>query len=382
MTDIKPGVVLGNRIYWLDNLRTFMIFLVVLLHAGIVYESSGSGALFWIVDDPSTNHLSDILNLILDIVVMPTIFFVSGFFMPLSMKNKGGWTILRSRFKRLILPWIVAVITLMPLYKFIYLYSRNLPQENWTTYFHWSNGIFSQNWLWFLPVLFIFDILYFLISRVHIDISKLTLRKAIWVAFLLGFIYLVCVNIFNGEGWTKTIWIDFQNERLLIYFMIFLLGSLCHKLKAFASKGKNKSLYFIICSTVWIPVYLNVSYLSSSMNSPGKYLVSESIDAIFVRFSFLLSLLCLLFVVLNTFRYYLNRQGKIGRELNKNSYGVYIIHVIVLGGIAWAMLYTTIPSLLKFLILTVSTYAGSNLLVSFYRKFLKPVVNIQGRSNI
>ena len=70
----------GNRIHFLDNLRTFMIFLVVLVHAGWVYESSGIGAFFWIVDDPSTNNLSGILNLIIDIFCMPTLFFISGFF--------------------------------------------------------------------------------------------------------------------------------------------------------------------------------------------------------------------------------------------------------------------------------------------------------------
>jgi peptidoglycan/LPS O-acetylase OafA/YrhL len=35
-----------DRICFLDNLRTFMIFLVVLNHSGIVYESGGIGAIF------------------------------------------------------------------------------------------------------------------------------------------------------------------------------------------------------------------------------------------------------------------------------------------------------------------------------------------------
>ena len=65
---IKTGqeAIKGNRIYFLDNLRTFMIFLVVLYHAGGVYESSGIWASFWLVDDPSTNNLSGILNLIIE----------------------------------------------------------------------------------------------------------------------------------------------------------------------------------------------------------------------------------------------------------------------------------------------------------------------------
>ena len=69
-----------GRLYFLDNLRTFLIFLVVLSHAGVVYESSGLTASFWIVDDPSTSNLPGLLNLIMDLFVMPTIFFISGYF--------------------------------------------------------------------------------------------------------------------------------------------------------------------------------------------------------------------------------------------------------------------------------------------------------------
>ncbi|MGB2884479.1 MAG: acyltransferase family protein, partial [Dehalococcoidia bacterium] len=239
MIEKGQEAIIGNRIYWLDNLRTFMIFLVVLLHAGIVYERSGVGALFWIVSDTSTNNLSGILNFIIDIIAMPTIFFISGFFAHSSLKNKSGWAFLKGKFKRLIVPWIFAVLTLIPLYKIIFHYSRYIPQESWTTYFHFSNGIISQSWLWFLPVLFLFDILYLFISRLNINLSIITLKRAIGASFLIGFIYLFCMDIFNGQGWTKTIVMDFQNERLLIYFMIFLLGSLCLKLKTFKSKGIN-----------------------------------------------------------------------------------------------------------------------------------------------
>jgi len=225
MIEKEQDAIKGDRIYFLDNLRTFMIFLVVLYHAGGVYESSGVWASFWLVDDPSTNNLAGILNLIIDIMVMPTIFFISGFFTPLSLKNKTGWAFVKSKFKRLIVPWIFAALTLIPLYKIIFLYSRNLPQESWTTYFHWTNGIWSQNWLWFLPVLFLFNMLYLLFSRANINISNITLKKAVFAIFLIGFTYSFCMSIFKFQGWTKTLFIDFQNERLLIYFIIFLLGS-------------------------------------------------------------------------------------------------------------------------------------------------------------
>jgi len=46
MIEKGPDAIKGNRIYFLDNLRTFMIFLVVLYHAGLVYEYTGIVAFF------------------------------------------------------------------------------------------------------------------------------------------------------------------------------------------------------------------------------------------------------------------------------------------------------------------------------------------------
>jgi fucose 4-O-acetylase-like acetyltransferase len=370
MANTEKGTIAGNRIYFLDNLRTFMIFLVVLIHAGGVYESSGIWASFWIVDDPSTNNLAGILFLILDIFVMPTIFLISGFFAPLSMKNKEGCAFLKSKFKRLIIPWIIAVLTLIPLYKIIFLYSRNLPQESWTTYFHWSNGIWSQNWLWFLPVLFLFNILYLLFSKVKIRVPNISLKGAVFGAFLTGFVYSVCMDIFGLRGWTKIGLLDFQNERLLIYFMAFLLGALCFRRKIFDAKVESKMLYHIANSIAWIPVTAYIFFLLYPWFKPGSFIVSEIIHKLILWLSFHLSLLCLVYVMVETFRRYQDKQGKLRNELNRNSYYVYIIHVIVTGGIALLMLNTTIPSLLKFLLLTVMTFGVSNLIITLYRKII------------
>ena len=54
MTNTEEPTTKGNRIHWMDNLRTIIIFLVVLYHVGGVYEAAGLWACFWIVDDPAT----------------------------------------------------------------------------------------------------------------------------------------------------------------------------------------------------------------------------------------------------------------------------------------------------------------------------------------
>jgi len=370
----RQDAIRGHRIHFLDNLRTFMIFLVVLCHAGGVYESSGTWASFWIVDDHSTNNLSGLLFLIFDIFTMPTMFFISGFFAFLSMKNKNGWAFLKSKFKRLIIPWIIAVLTLIPLYKVIFLYSRNLPQENWTTYFHWSNGIWSQNWLWFLPVLFLFNVLYLFLSRVKVRIASISLRGAILAAFVIGFVYSFGMDVLGLRAWTKTVLLDFQNDRILIYFMAFLLGGLCFKLRVFDAKPKGRVLYHVVNSTVWIPVTIYIFFLLYPWFKPGSFIVSRIIDKLIVWFCFHLSLLCLVYVTIETFRRYLDKAGRLRNELNRNSYYVYIIHVIVMGVFALIMLNTAIPSILKYLVLTVSTFVASNLIICFCRRSIESII--------
>ena len=369
MAYIEKGTITEKRIYWLDNLRTFMIFLVVLIHAALVYEKNSIGVLWWIICDPSTSDLPGILFLILNMFVIATIFFISGFFTPVSMKNKTAWAFLKSKFKRLMIPWAIAVLTLIPIYKMIFLYSRNLPQESWTTYFHW-NSIWSQNWLWFLPVLFLFYVLYLCISRIKINMAHITFKRAVWAVFPVCLLYSFCMDYFNLHGWTKTVLIDFQNERLLIYFMVFLLGALCYKLKIFESERKSIKLDIILHSTGWIPINLYIFFLIYSLIKPGSYLISEIFDTLILRLNFLLSLVYLLYAIITTFRKYMNKQGRIMMELNKNSYSVYIIHVIVMGNLGLILLNIAIHSLLKCLILTVSTYVASNLIISFYRKVI------------
>jgi fucose 4-O-acetylase-like acetyltransferase len=360
-----------NRIYFLDNLRTFIIFLVVLFHAGWVYEPSGFLSSVWIVDDPLKNNFSGIINMIVDIFMMPTMFFISGYFTTLSLKNKNGWIFLKSRFKRLILPWIIAVLTLLPLYKVIFLISRNLPQENLASYLYFSGDILiNQGWLWFLPVLFLFDLIYYVLSRFNPLRLNLNFKRAVLTVFLIGLIYSFCMSYFHYYGWTKTILLDFQNEKLLVYFLMFLLGSLGYKQNIFTTKATNKTLYYVICFTIWIPMNVYIIFLLNLIFNPNNPIFSRIVDNILVWFGFHLSLLGLLYIVINTFRYYLNKKGKYLRKLNEYSYGVYILHFIVMGGIAFILLNTTIPSMAKYIILTISTFVISNLIIYFYKDIL------------
>jgi len=361
----------SNRIYWLDNLRTFMIFLVVVIHSATVYEKYSMGSEWWIVIDPSNSDLNGILFLILNIFVMATIFLVSGYLVPSLFKNKTNWQFILSKFNRIMIPWFIAVLILIPLYKVIFLYSRNLPQENWLTYFHW-NSLWSQNWLWFLPVLFLFDLVYLLFK--NISTESISLKKSIWIALAVCFLYSFSMDYFGLHGWTKTVLIDFQNERLLIYFAVFIFGSQLYKLNFFGDSKIRKKTNTIIHSLGWLPINLYIFLIIYSLIYPNNYIVNKIIHISIVRICFTLSLAYLIFVMVTIFWNSLNKTGKLIRILNSNSYGVYIIHVILIGVISAMLLNIEIHHFLKFIITIISSYTISNIVVFIYINTIKKTI--------
>jgi fucose 4-O-acetylase-like acetyltransferase len=367
MTNREERMPKAKRIHWMDNLRTVIILLVVVYHVGGVYEAAGLWGWFWIVDDPATITWVGILGIVFDILMMPTIFFISGYLAPASLKDKTGWGFIKGKFRRLMIPWAIAVATLIPLYKVIFLYSRGLPQEHWSTYFHITNPN-SQNWLWFLPVLFVFNVLYLLLSKANISLAGISLKGAALGIFVIGFIYSFSIGgILGFRSWTLTPVIDFENERLLLYFMAFLLGALCFRQDVFVDKPRSKTLYTVVSSIAWIPVTAHIFVRLLPFFDPDGFAVTP-LYRLMWWLSFYLALVCLLYVMVETFRRYFDNSGRIWSELNRNSYSVYIIHVIVIGVFGTLLLSMSLPAVVKYLLLVVSTYLASNSIVSLYRQ--------------
>ena len=74
----------------------------------------------------------------------------------------------------------------------------------------------------------------------------------------------------------------------------------------------------------------------------------------------------MVYLMVESFWRYVDKPGKLWRTLSHNSYGVYITHVIMIGIFGTLLLNTGLPALVKYLLLIISTYVGSNLLVSTY----------------
>ncbi len=366
MNTTNANAIRQKRIHWMDNLRTVIIALVVLYHTGGVYEAAGLWGWFWIVDDPTTITWVGIVGIVFDIFMMATLFFLSGYLAQASLNNKTAWEFVKGKFKRLMIPWAIAIFTLIPLYKVIFLYSRGLPQEHWTTYFHLTNPN-SQNWLWFLPLLFLFDLLFLGLSKLNVKLPKISMAWAIAGATVIGFVTSFFIGSWLGfRSWTLTPLLDFENERVPMYFMAFLLGILAYRQTIFANRPKSKTPYIIANSIAWIPVTGHIFARVYPFFFPQGFEITPLYRLIW-HASFYLALVVLVYVMIESFRLYITKTGSLWKSLNRNSYGVYIIHVIVIGVFGTILLKTGLPALAKYPILVVTAYVASNLLVSGYR---------------
>ena len=356
-----------NRIYWMDNLRSIIIFLVVLYHVGGVYESAGMWGSFWIVDDPATISWVGIVGIAFDIFIMPAIFFIAGYLTPISLERKGAAGFVKGKFKRLMLPWLLAVLTLIPLYKVIFLYSRDLPQEHWTTYFYFNNPN-SQNWLWFLPLLFVFNLLYLLLTKLNVQFDRLSIKWAVVGTFVIGVIYsMVMGNWLGFRSWTLTPLLDFENEKMLVYFLYFLVGVLAFQQNIFAELPKKKTMYTIANAVAWLPVTVHIfaRIWPFFYPNPAEFEITPLYRIIW-WISFHSGAIGMVYLMVESFWRYVDKPGKLWRTLSHNSYGVYIIHVIMIGIFGTLLLNIGLPALVKYPLLIISTYVGSNLLVSAY----------------
>ncbi|NNF36652.1 MAG: acyltransferase family protein [Saprospiraceae bacterium] len=376
-----------SRIYYFDHLRTLLIFLVVVLHCGLVYESVLEKS--WIVVDPVKADWIGLIRMYLNIFVMFTLFFISGYFIKPSFEKNSHWQFIKSKFTRIMLPWIFAVLTMIPLYKILFLYSRGLPQEPWYTYFHIYNRPGGDpyfyadnpvmNWLWFLPILFFFQLLYVMLRISGVDFTRASVKFWTMLTLFGGLAYSMTTSGLGFDGWYHSAIFHFEWNRLLVYFLVFLLGTVVYENKATVDMLDHKKRYILInvvltiSITIFTATALNLFF---NLIDPARdhYFLSPGADRTFYYLSLLTSMLSFIYILVYSFKAYANKTNTLWNTLSKNSYFVYIIHLVVLGVLAVPFLDFKIPAGIKFLILALSTWVISNALVYFYTKIIHPYV--------
>ena len=168
---------LGDRVTFFDNLRYLFVIGVVLQHASMAYIYSS----WWpVADEPSI--FIGVVTGFFDGFLMPSLFFISGYFAIPSIRKKTISQFIKGKLRRLGIPWLVCTLFIGPIVPLVYHYTRNgliLSSSYWRTWLAvmnnaigldvgilppmrqvMQNNLFYQRYMWFVGLLIAFFLMF------------------------------------------------------------------------------------------------------------------------------------------------------------------------------------------------------------------------------
>lgn len=148
-----------ERLIWIDNLRTFVILLVVNIHACVTYSHVGD---WYIMEEPEPPLRVKIFFLFwqghLQAFFMGLLFFISGVFAHKSLQKRGTGSFMRERAMRLCVPALLYMLVIHPFIVFVMLSRTDLSVlgQKYLGYITSGRFLSGNGPLWFALVLFIF----------------------------------------------------------------------------------------------------------------------------------------------------------------------------------------------------------------------------------
>ncbi|MBW2576290.1 MAG: acyltransferase family protein [Deltaproteobacteria bacterium] len=375
-----------NRLIFLDNLRYLFVIGVVIQHATMAYMPST----WWpVADEPSL--LVSFLTGFFDGFLMPSLFFIAGFFAIPSMINKSVTQFIKGKFRRLGIPWLACTLFIGPILPLIYHYTRNNMTltvsygHTWLTLMKnalsfdigllppmsqvMENDLFYQRYMWFISLLMAFFLIFSLVYVLRkkwfkpVDASLnmvgpsilSTIKTMVTVGLLtffgstllIGIMFALSSGVSNPESWfTLGNVIQFRVSRIFLHAAYFILGILTYK-NRWLESGKLPGHH-----RTWALSFLIVflAYYSSF------FLMVNGGDSGTEKLYGLLHWFCLNFFTITALGLfmsmgvrYLNKPNRFNGFMTSHSYNLYLAHYLfVIVFQLLLLMISDIPSLLKF----------------------------------
>lgn len=354
----------GQRLHYLDNLRSFLIVLVVLHHIALIY---GAAAPFYYVeppfDEPVAGTVLALFVLVNQSWFMGALFLLAGFFTPDALRRLGPATFLRRRLVRLGIPILAAIFVLEPLARLgFFLMPASLTgitdPPDWSVY----PALMGLGPLWFVALLLVFDAGYALWWRMAARPRTAgpapggpgTLRILAFTVGLaaagFGLRYLVPL------GSEVSLVFDVLNFPTLAYLAqyagLFLVGTVAghrgwHRHPT-VTQGALGIAAALLATVLLFPLAVSGQAFSLTFADPPQFVGhGHWQSAVYALWDSIMAVgLCLGAVAV--FRRLFGRSGPNSRFVSRHSYTVYIIHSPILVYLAYGLRTVDLPTLAKF----------------------------------
>jgi fucose 4-O-acetylase-like acetyltransferase len=355
-----------SRCYWLDWIRVGAILVVFLFHCLHFFDHMP-----WHVKNDLQSGIATLILIFIFTWIMPLFFFVSGSSSFFALRSNSSGKFLSARFKRLIIPYILGLVILIPPQKFLETVHHSGFQGNYLDFlagyipdlFSVNIG-FSPSWIghigyhvWFLAYLFIFSALSLPLLRMmgsgkgsgilNSLAGMMEKRWGIWFFF----IPIVLVNIVLRAAFPHYLsWADF------VYFLLFFLyGYLFAVDKRFSQAIVRQIRVFLVVgfgSLVYI-VYSAVitENLQGWMENPAyslDYLIFQAVASL-TAFSWMF------FFIAGGIKFLDFKRDKLPR-LNEAVLPFYVLHQTIILIIGFYVVQLSVSLWAKFVFIVISSF--------------------------
>jgi len=351
--------------YPLGYLRASIIALVVVHHVAVGYHTAApAGAAASLAEhlysmraispvvDVQRSGLLSILATFNDTFFMELLFLLSGLFVWGSLRRKGWSGFLRGRLLRLGVPLLV-MIALRPLTHYA-TYLQAGGEGGFADFWRqWGEIAWRGGPLWFIELLLIFNIVIGLAAVIDLDWSgrfetlrsevlASPIRSFLLLVLLSALVYVPITSIFGSFLWLQVGPAQLEMNRLPLYAIYFLLGIVLGAFgieRSFLAADSGLGRRWMIWTLAALSVFaLHFALLLGGVGGPlGAFL-------------YVLACATISFAFLGAFLRFARSQSKVLDSLDRNSYGIYVIHYGIVSWVLFAMLGLAWPAMLKWLV--------------------------------
>ena len=355
----------------LDNLRAFVILLVLSFHSVLAYLQFLPAAPFpfdsapymWRAFPIVDSHRwfgFDLYCAWQDVFLMSLFFFLSGLFVWPSLCRKGTANFLHGRILRLGLPFVLVVAILMPptLYP-TYLQTASSPGvaaywRHWLALPFWPCGP-----MWFLWLLLVADFMAAALHRFAPALGNLLIRVSSVAAeyparYFAGFVfasalaYVPLAVAFTPSAWFQLGPFAFQISRPLHYALYFFAGL------GLGAGGVERGLLaadgplvrrwpvWIIAAMGSLLIWMGLTGLTMEEGASSSLGV-QTLAAL----SFVFACFASCFAVLAVALRFISRRLPSLAGLRDRAYGMYLVHYLFVVWLQFALLGSALPAVIK-----------------------------------
>lgn len=341
----------SSRQFYIDWLRILLIFSVFLYHIGMYFNSWG-----WHVKNNITVSWLNKLMWFLHLWRMPLLFLVSGVGTYYALGHRTVKKYLNERFTRLFIPFIVGVITLVPVQ--VYIEKIDAYSSLGSFYLKMFEGIyptgnFSWHHLWFILYLFLISLLISPFLN-YLRSNQFNNLKEQWVFLLqkplalnLYLVLLIGSQAIVRQWFPDSTHALYNDWAYFIYYILFFIAGFVFITDQGLVKAIENQRRLYLIETVIATIFL---FSISSLFTHQKLM-----DWLYGITGIIIGWCCGLAALGYTKKYF-NKDSRWRKRLNEGIYPFYLLHQPVIIVLGYYLKNIELPVVTKMLVLILASF--------------------------